>query len=386
MTEDDRLRHLEKRRGDGLLRTLSPLAERYPGSAVRGGTAFADFSSNDYLGLSRHPDVVKAAAEALSRHGVGAGASRLMTGDYELHHALEEAVAAFKGKEAALVFNSGYQANVGILSALAGRGDAVFADRLSHASLLDGAALSRAALFRFRHNDPEHLDALLARHRGAAGDAVVVTESVFSMDGDRAPLRELVAVARRHGASVLVDEAHATGVFGRNGGGLAVEEGVAEGIDFVMGTFSKALGGFGAYLAASRVTVDYLVNASRGFVYSTALPPAVVAADLAAVEVCGREETRRRAGELLRNADGFREALRNAGLDARGESQIVPVIVGESGEASRLSGALAEAGILVLPVRPPTVPEGSARLRFSLCAAHGEDTLRRAAEALRGLR
>ena len=371
---------LEERERRELLRRLSPSEGRSPAIAVRGGRSFVDFSSNDYLGLSSHPALVRAAKEALDRYGVGAGASRLMSGDLAIHHELEAEVAKFKGAEAALVFNSGYQANTGIVPALFGRHDAVFADQLCHASQLDGALLSRARLLRFRHNDPGHLSRLLSRHRGAFGRALVMTESVFSMDGDRAPLADLLSASRRHRCLLMVDEAHATGVFGPQGRGCVEAERLSGQVDLVMGTFSKALGGFGAYLAASRTVVACLVNSARSFIYTTALPAAVIAADLAALRLCLAGETR--GVELLRRAAAFREALRARGWTVGGESQIVPVTVGESARAVALSKALVERGFLALPVRPPTVPEGKARLRFSLTAAHTDRHLSDVAEAL----
>ncbi len=371
---------LEERERQQLLRRLVPSEARAPGVAVRGGREYVDFSSNDYLGLSTHPAVVAAAREAVERHGVGAGASRLMSGDLAIHHALEEEVASFKGTGAALVFNSGYQANTGIVPALLGRHDAVFADQLCHASQLDGALLSRAKLLRFRHNDPEHLERLLERHRGAFRRALVMTESVFSMDGDRAPLSVLLAACRRHGCLFLVDEAHATGVFGPQGRGCVEAEGLGGEVDLVMGTFSKALGAFGAYLAASRDLVDFLVNSARSFIYSTALPAPVIAAALAGLRLCAAGQTR--GEELLRRSAAFRAALAANGWAAGGGSQIVPVAVGDSARAVALSQMLAERGYLALPVRPPTVPEGSARLRFSLTVAHDDAQLRGVVEAL----
>ena len=248
---EDWKQFLEERERRQLLRRLVPSSGRAPALAVRDGREYVDFSSNDYLGLSSHPALIAAAREALDRYGVGSGASRLMSGDLAIHHELEETMAVFKGSEAALVFNSGYQANTGIIPALFGRRDAVFADQLCHASQLDGALLSRAKLLRFRHNDPEHLDRMLAKHRGAFERALVMTESVFSMDGDLAPLAMLLAACRRHRCLLMVDEAHATGVFGPLGRGCVEASDLAGQVDLVMGTFSKALGGFGAYLAAT---------------------------------------------------------------------------------------------------------------------------------------
>ena len=373
-------RFLEEREQARLLRRLSPSEERRPGIAVRGGREFVDFSSNDYLGLSSHPAIIAAAKDAMNRYGMGAGASRLMSGSLSIHHELEEEVAAFKGAQRALVFNSGYHANLGAVPALFGRHDLVVADFLCHASQLDGALLSRAKLVRFRHNDPEHLSALLGKYRESFRKCLVMTESVFSMDGDLAPLKELLEICRRHDCFFMVDEAHAAGVFGACGRGRVEAEGLTGEVDLVMGTFSKALGGFGAYIAASRVIVEVLVNSARSFIYSTALPAPVIAANLAALRLCLAGETQ--GGELLRRSSVFREKLRGKGWTVGGESQIIPVMAGESGRAIELSESLAKQGFLVVPVRPPTVPEGSARLRFSMTSAHTNSQTERLLEAI----
>jgi glycine C-acetyltransferase/8-amino-7-oxononanoate synthase len=339
-----------------------------------------DFSSNDYLGLSAHPALGAAAREALDRHGTGAGAARLMSGDLTVHHELEAAIAKFKGKEAALLVNSGYQANTGLVPALAGRHDAVFADRLCHASLVDGALLSRARLFRFEHNDMGDLQRLLNQRRDQFEKSLIVTESVFSMDGDLAPLRDLVELKNAHRCEMLVDEAHATGVFGPRGEGCVEAWGLTDEVEFVMGTFSKALGGFGAYVAGNRADIDYLINSLRSFIYSTALPPAVVASNLAAVKLCREGKTD--GAELLRRSEQFRRDLRQTGFDVRGESQIIPVMMGTSEKALWVGRKLAERGLLAVPVRPPTVPRGASRIRISLCSAHSDSQLQALKETL----
>ena len=349
-----------------------------------GGQEYLDLSSNDYLGLAEHPRLAEAAKQAMDAFGTSASASRLMSGDLDIHHLLEERVAAFKSKESALVFNSGYQANVGIFSALLTREDAVFSDRLNHASILDGIQLSGARLFRFRHNDPGHLETLLRKERRKFRGALIATETIFSMDGDRAVLRELVELKERHDCRMLVDEAHATGVFGANGSGVVEEEGLGGRIELVMGTFSKALGSFGAYLATSRRTVDFLVNRCRSFIYSTALPPAVIACNLAALSVVAAEPWRR---EALRERSGrFRDTLREKGFQVSGASQIVPVILGENERTVSFAKALQDKGYWVVPVRPPTVPQGQARLRLTLTARHSWDTLRQLADDIAGIR
>ncbi|MHB9037696.1 MAG: 8-amino-7-oxononanoate synthase [Armatimonadota bacterium] len=375
---------LAKRKSEGTLRKLPALDSRCPGAVVHHGTKYVDFSSNDYLGLSNHPKIVEAARQALETYGVGTGASRLMSGDLQLHHALEEETASFKGKESALVFNSGYQANTGIIPAFVGRNDAVFADRLCHASQLDGVAISKARLIRFQHNDMEHLAGLLERERSKFERALILTESVFGMDGDLAPLSAMVELKDHYNCILMVDEAHATGVFGHQGRGLVDAQGLSDHVELIMGTFSKALGGFGAYLAASRTVCDYLVNSARSFIYSTSLPAAIIAADLAAIEVCKAEPDRGRV--LLERAEKFRKTIAGIGWSVAGASQIVPVMVGGSIEAVQFADELLRRNLRALPIRPPTVPDGTARLRLSLCYEHTDDDLAAAEEAFRELR
>jgi len=371
---------LAQRKKDGLLRVLRPADSRKSGKIYRNGKESLDFSSNDYLGLSEHPNLKEAARKAIESLGVSASASRLLSGDLNIHHLVEEKVAHFKGKESALVFNSGYQANIGIISSLYSRADAVFCDRLSHASIIDGVQQSGAKLFRFDHNDLNHLDSLLKSQRPKFKNCLIVTETVFSMDGDKPPLTELVNIKNVYGCFLMVDEAHATGIFGRNGAGVVEEQGLCEQIELIMGTFSKALGSFGAYLACSAKIKEYLINSCRSFIYSTALPPAVMAANLEALNIVRDEPFRRKT--LLANADYFRSRLRQAGFDVRGSSQIVPLIVGDSNKAVRLSHELEQHGYWVLPVRPPTVPTGQARLRFSLTFHHSRQVLEKLANQL----
>jgi len=340
-----------------------------------------NFSSNDYLNLARHPAVIAAAERALHAAGAGATASRLVSGTQPLHEALEVRLARLKGYPAALLFGSGYLANLGILGTLVGRNDTVFADRLVHASLIDAAVLSRAELLRFRHNDAQHLDELLQKNF-AAGRKLVVTESVFSMDGDLAPLSEIAAVAQRHGALLLVDEAHATGVFGPGGSGLLREHRLETAANLSMGTVSKALGGYGGFVACSEPMRALLVNRARAFIYTTAPPPAAVGAALGALDLL--EQNPGWGTELLRRAGLFRDTLRAAGLDVMSSaSQIIPIQVGANARALELAEKLRAAGLLVIAIRPPTVPEGTARLRLSVTLAHSEDDLARAADIIR---
>lgn len=353
----------------GQRRTLRPAALAAGGRVLRGGRELVDFSSNDYLGLSRHPLLVERAREWAACDGAGAGASRLVTGTTDAHLALEARIAAFKGAEAALVFASGWQANAAVIPALlsAVPGAAVFTDRLIHASMHAGVAIAGARQHRFRHNDLDHLEQLLAEKGAEAPTRLILTESVFSMDGDRADLPRLAAIAAAHDAALFVDEAHATGVLGPQGRGL----GAGLGIDVAMGTFSKALGGFGAYVAGSRVLIDYLVNAASGFVFTTAPPPAVLGAIDAALELVPAMDAER--AHLAALGERLRAGLAAAGFDHGASStQIVPAVIGAEAEALALSARLEAAGFLAAAIRPPTVPPGTSRLRIALRAGHAE--------------
>lgn len=347
-----------------------------------GGHRLLDFSSNDYLGLSRHPLLVERATDYARRWGAGAAASRLVRGNLAPFEVLERRIAAAKGTEAALILASGFQANAAVLPALLdarvlGAEPVVLADRLNHASLHHGIAAAGVRQVRFRHNDLGHLSELLAKHAGRP--CLVVTESVFSMDGDRADVPALVALCERHGAFLYIDEAHATGVLGDTGFGLAAGYGGRIGV--VMGTFSKALGGFGAYIGCSAALRDYLISRCGGLIYSTALPPAVLGAIDAALDLVpqlGRERAR-----LQTMAADFRARLQAAGF-ATGESstQIVPVILGEEGRALRLAAALEAEGFLGVAIRPPTVPPGTSRIRFALSTLHDAEQVERLAAAV----
>ncbi len=342
-----------------------------------------DLSSNDYLGLSKHPAVIKGMLRAVEKYGAGSGGSRLLSGNLPLHEEVEGTLARFKGREAALLFNSGYQGNVGILSALAGPGDQVFSDKLNHASIVDGVRLSKARVFAYRHCDMNDLEGDLKRHppRSRSAKRLIVTDTVFSMDGDIAPLKDLVFLAERYGAMLMVDEAHAAGVFGPNGAGISEMLGVSGDVALALGTCGKAMGVFGAYVACGREMRDYLVNHARSFIFSTSLPPAVLGGILAAVEVIKGEPERRE--RLLERAAEVREELRAAGIDTlKSESQIVPVILGSQSRALAFSKKLAEENLDVRAVRPPTVPKGTSRLRLSLNVSVSEEDLRRAVETI----
>jgi 8-amino-7-oxononanoate synthase len=369
----------------GQRRNLRAAALAPDGCVLRGGRRLIDFSSNDYLGLARHPLLVERSREWTLALGAGSGASRLVTGSSEAHLALEDRIAAFKGTEAALLFATGWQANAAVIPALlaAAPGAAVFTDRLIHASMHAGLAISGSRQHRFRHNDLDHLEALLSAKGRDAPARFILTESVFSMDGDRADLPRLAALAEAHDAFLFVDEAHATGVLGPGGAGLSAE--VPGRIDLVMGTFSKALGGFGAYVAGSRIMIDYLVNTASGFIFTTAPPPAVLGAIDAALDLVPGMDAER--AHLAALGDRLRAGLARLGLDHGASStQIVPAMIGPEDAALALSAKLEAAGFLASAIRPPTVPPGTSRLRIALRAGHAEadvDALLAAIEACR---
>jgi 8-amino-7-oxononanoate synthase len=343
---------------------------------VRGGRRLVSFCSNDYLNLSQHPKVKRAAAEAAERYGAGAGASRLVTGSHPLYAELETRLARLKGTEAACVFGSGYLANMGIIPALAGRGDVILIDELAHASMHAGARLSGAAVISFRHNDVAHLRALLDAERGRFRHALVVTEGVFSMDGDLAPLSELSEVAGRFDAWLMSDDAHGIGVVGQGRGSAFVTDPPAD-IPLQMGTLSKAIGSYGAYLCASRAVIDLMQNRARPLIYSTGLPPAALGAAIAALDII---ETEPEYTALpVQKARAFTRA---ANLPAA-ESAIVPVMIGSAEAALHASALLEDEGFLVIAIRPPTVAEGTARLRVTFNAAHPDDAIERLASIIR---
>ncbi len=368
---------LEELRDQGLYRRLRLISGPQGPRVTLDGRPVLLLCSNNYLGLADHPRVRGAAAEAAMRWGTGAGASRLISGNMQPHRQLEERLAAFKGYESALLFGSGYLANTGTIAALAGAGEAVFSDQLNHASIIDGCRLSRAETFVYRHGDVEHLAWGL---REAAGQAsLIVTDGVFSMDGDLAPLEELTRLARDHGCRLMVDEAHATGAVGPGGRGSVAAAGLSGEIDVVVGTLGKALGSYGAYVCASRELTEYLLNTARSFIFSTAPPPPSVAASLAALELL--ESHPHRVERLAENAATLRSALATEGLVVGGSStQIVPVGVGDAARTMELCERVLERGVFVQGIRPPTVPEGGSRLRFTVMATHRAGELERAAK------
>jgi 8-amino-7-oxononanoate synthase len=339
------------------------------------GRALLSFCSNDYLGLANHPDVVRAFQRGAERYGVGSGAAHLVSGHSRAHHELEEALAAFVGRPQALLFSTGYMANLGVIAALAGRGSRVYEDRLNHASLLDGALLSGARLQRYRHADVAALDNLLLRSPDA--ERLVVTDGVFSMDGDLAPLAALAACCANHNAWLMVDDAHGLGVLGNDGRGTVDHFGLGNAdVPILMGTLGKALGTFGAFVAGSEDLIETLIQQARSYIYTTALPPAVACATRESLNLLQREAWRRE--HLAQLIQRFRAAATALPLQlTNSPTPIQPLIVGDSARAVALSQALESAGVLIPAMRPPTVPEGSARLRITLSANHTFDEVER---------
>jgi 8-amino-7-oxononanoate synthase len=377
MTEiAERLAELEEL---GLYRRLRMVSGPQGPRVVLDGRPVLLLCSNNYLGLADHPRVREAAADAAMRWGVGAGASRLVSGAMTAHRRLEEALAEFEGTEAALLFGSGYLANLGVVSSLAGRGEVVFSDELNHASIIDGCRLSRAETFVYEHCDVDHLAYGLRQAEGRG--ALIVTDGVFSMDGDIAPLAEIVELARRYDARVIVDEAHGTGALGPGGRGAVADAGLDGEVDVVVGTLGKALGSYGAYVACDAEMAQYLINTARSLIFSTALPPPAAAGALAALDLL--REQPRRVDKLQANADTLRSALHHEGFEVTGaQTQIVPLIVGDAQLAMRVCEAALERGVFAQAIRPPTVPEGTSRLRLAVMASHTRSELREAAQTL----
>jgi 8-amino-7-oxononanoate synthase len=380
---DEQLGILQQR---GLRRRLSTRTGAQSAMIVIEGQKTINFGSNDYLNLASDPRLTAAVAAALQEYGWGSGASPLVTGHAEPHRRLEQRLAQFEGTEAALVFTSGFAANTGAVAALAAVGDVVFTDRKNHASLIDGCRLSRADVRTYPHADWQTLESLLSktstdRDLHGARRRLIVTDGVFSMDGDLAPLKNLAELARRYQAMLLVDEAHATGVFGRQGRGVAEHFGLEDTVHVRVGTLSKALGCIGGFVAGSRSLVEWLVNRARSYVFSTAMPAANAAATMAALDIVENEPQRR--VELLARADELRAQLADQGWNiGRSASQIIPIIMGQPSRAVTLSATLMERGLFVPAIRPPTVPEGEACLRVSLTCGHTEDMIAKLLEVL----
>ena len=378
---------LETLRARSLDRHLRELSSAQGAEVEIRGHRLINFSSNDYLGLANDPQLREAGTAAIAEFGVGAGASRLISGTQSPHLALERALAKWKRTEAALCFSSGYAAALGTIPALVTKNDVVLLDKLCHASLIDGAKLSGAVLRVFPHNDMDKLESHLewARRKHPGKRILILTESVFSMDGDRAPLRELIELKKRFGMLLMLDEAHAVGVIGPNGRGLAAEENVSDEVDVQMGTLSKALGTSGGYICGSRSLIDWLINRARSFIFSTAPPPSTAAAALAAVDFLSSSEGEKRRLLLRERIRLMQQLLPRAGLegeDVAARSAIFPLIVGDEKAALDMAAALQSEGFLVPAIRYPTVAKGTSRLRITVTAAHQEDQIRALCEAI----
>ena len=374
---------LEQRRRQGLLRRRRVLQSPQQPCIRVDGNELIGFCSNDYLGLANHPEVIAALTEAANRHGVGGGASHLVCGHHQAHEDLEAALAEFTGRDAALLFSTGYMANLGVMAALAGRGDVILQDRLNHASLIDGARLSDARLRRYAHADVE----ALADHLQASDAlALVATDGVFSMDGDTAPLGAMAALCRDRDVPLMVDDAHGLGVLGPEGAGLVAEQGLSQSdVPVLVGTLGKAMGVAGAFVAGSRELIDYLLQTARTGIYTTAMPPALAAATGRALAI-SREESWRRQ-HLQRLIRWFREEAAQRGFELMpSATPIQPLVLGSAERALAFSQALERRGMLVTAIRPPTVPQGTARLRFTFSATHTENQLRQLLDALEAVR
>ena len=368
----------------GLMRTLVRISSMQGPRVLLQGREVVLLCSNNYLGLAEHPALRQAAIAALERYGFGSGASRLVSGNMDLHEELERRIAPVKGAPSAILFNSGHAANTGVLPAIAGEGDVILSDSLNHASIIDGCRLSRAKTLVYRHCDGEHLEALL-KGQADARRRLIVTDGVFSMDGDIAPLTDLVMLAERYDAILMVDDAHGTGILGGKGRGTAEHFGLAGRVHIQMGTFGKALGTFGAYVAGDTDLIRYLRNAARSFVFSTSLPPAVCAASLTALDVIECEPWRR--VKLWQNRDRLVQGLADLGISTgNSRTPILPVITGSAGSAVRASSGLLDRGIYAQAIRPPSVPANSARIRATVMASHSDEDIGKAIEAFRNVK
>ncbi|MBT5305874.1 MAG: 8-amino-7-oxononanoate synthase [Candidatus Scalindua sp.] len=364
---------LNKIRETGLYRELKVIGNAQDSHIEIEGKTFLSFCSNNYLGLANNPSVVKAVKDAVEEYGWGAGASRLVSGNMTLHETLENVISRFKGKEAALVFPTGYMANLGAISSLVSKGDLVICDKLNHASIIDGCRLSGADFRVYAHCDMEKLENIL-RKSSRYNRKLIVTDSVFSMDGDLAPLPDIVRIADKYKAMVMVDEAHGTGVFGRNGRGVVEHFNLNNEIDIVMGTLSKAIGSLGGYVTGDNDLINYLRNKARSFMYTTALPPAVCAASIAAINLIKRDPSIRES--LWHNVRFINDNLKSLDFNViSSESPIIPILIGDAQKAVDMSKSLYERGILIPAIRPPTVPVNSSRLRMTVMSTHTKEDL-----------
>lgn len=366
---------LEKIKGKGLYRELRYIETAQSPRVKIKGKDFILLGSNNYLGLCNDHRLKKAAIDAINKYGVGSGGSRLTTGSYDLHRELEQKIASFKGTEASLVFNTGYMANVGIIAAICNKNWVIFCDKLNHASIIDGCRLSGAKLIRYKHCDMNDLLDKVIKYKGS--NNLIVTDGVFSMDGDIAPLPDIIKIAKEHNIMTMVDDAHAAGILGKNGSGTSSYFGVDNEIDIMMGTLSKAFASEGGYAAGSKNLIDYLKNCARSFIYSTALSPATIAVSIKALEIIENDVERR--VNLLKMSEWFQNELKTVGFNVmETKTPIIPIMVGSSDKAVEFNKNLLEEGIYVPAIRPPTVPEGTSRLRVSLMATHTKQDLEEA--------
>lgn len=375
---EDEIRGLKEK---NRFRRLSAVEAEGGSGLIIDGKRVLNLSSNNYLGLSRHPRLKEAAIAAIERYGVGAGASRLVSGHTKIIKELEERIAGFKSTESALVFGSGYLTNIGVIPSIMDEGDLILADRLNHASIFEGCRISRARLLVYRHKDMDQLEYILKRY-SSYRKKLVITDGIFSMDGDIAPLKEIISIAKRFGAMVMVDDAHATGVIGRTGRGTIEYLGVGDGADIQMGTLSKAIGCYGGFIAGERSLVDYIINRARSFIFTTALPPSIAAAAIAALDII--EDTPGLRERLWENREYYYKAVASLGFDTgRSESQIIPIMIGDEKRGLELSKRLLELGVYAPAIRPPTVPKGTTRIRTTLMATHKKDEIDIGIKALR---
>lgn len=371
---------LNKLSSSGLKRSLTKVCGPQGPRVVIDGKEVILLCSNDYLGLANDPAVKQAAVKAIERWGAGAGASRLVSGTMEPHLLLEERIRAFKKAETALLFNSGYNANLSLITALAGRTTEIFSDRLNHASIVDACVLSRARVKRYSGGDFDSLERLLKK--SAAARKIIITEGVFSMDGSIPPLKEITGLLDRYNATLILDDAHATGVLGKNGRGTLEYLNLSHPSIIEMGTLGKALGSFGAFVAGSKALVDLLISKARPFIYTTALPPSVCASASSAFDLIEERPLLRQ--RLRENVSFFKDGLKSAGVDYMGSpSQIIPVVTGSAGSAVEISRRLLEKGVFIQGIRPPTVPENTARLRITITASHSREDLCYALDAIK---
>lgn len=366
-------------RNKGLYRELKTIESAQSPRIKKDGREYILLSSNNYLGLATHLDVKKAAVEAVEIYGSGAGGSRLTTGNTDIYDKLEEKIADFKGMEDAVVFSSGYMANIGTISALMGSGDLIFSDELNHASIIDGCRLSRAEVKIYPHKDMSCLEKELRASKNRK--KLIVTDGIFSMDGDIAPLPEIMEIAERFDAAVMVDDAHATGVLGKHCAGTGDHFNID--VDIAMGTLSKALASSGGFIAGNSELIEYLRNKSRSFIFSTALPPPAVAAAIAAVDIIRKENP---AAKLWKNVAIYKKGLIDAGFDIRSETQIIPLMTGDAKTTLKAALELDKLGIFVQGIRPPTVPEGKGRIRTTLMSTHSREDINEVLSAIRELK